>query len=104
MRLVRQQRFIDALAIGIELALVYKFAANEDDIRRRVATAFTNRRDSAVHDHAEIFIAACSVFASFDICATIELLHRLLKWRELGYHNALDALILIRVEHLEWTV
>src|SRR4029077_8942453 len=90
--------------IGIELLLVHNFTANEDDIGRHVGTAFTNRRDSTVHDHAEIFIAICSVFAGLDICVTIEPLDRLLKWRELGYHNSLDALILIRVEHLGWSV
>jgi adenylate cyclase len=31
-------------------------------------------------------------------------LDRLFKWRELSQHNYLDALILIRVEHLEWSV
>jgi hypothetical protein len=41
------------------------------------------------------------VFAASDICVTVEPLDRLLKWRELSYHNSLDALILIRVEHLE---
>jgi hypothetical protein len=100
---VTHQRFIHALPIGIELLLVHNFTANEDDIGRHVGTAFTNRRDSTVHDHAEIFIAICSVFAGLDICVTIEPLDRL-KWRELGYHNSLDALILIRVEHLEWSV
>jgi len=97
---VTHQRFIHALPIGIELPLVHNFTANEDDIGRHVGTAFTNRRDSTVHDHAEIFIAICSVFAGLDICVTIEPLDRLLKWRELGYHNSLDALILIRVEAL----
>jgi len=80
--------------------LVHNFTANEDDIGRHVGTAFTNRRDSTVHDHAEIFIAICSAFAGLDICVAIEPLDRLLKWRELGYHNSLDALILIRVEAL----
>ncbi len=98
------QRFIHALPIGIELPLVHNFTANEDDIGRHVGTAFTNRRDPTVHDHAEIFTAICSVFAGLDIGVTIEPLDRALKWRELGYHNALDALILIRVEHLGWTI
>jgi hypothetical protein len=98
------QRSVHTLPIGIELLLVYNFTANEDDIGRCPGTAFTDRRDSTVHDHAEIFIAICSVFAGLDICVTIEPLDRLLKWRELGYHNSLDALILIRVEHLEWSV
>jgi len=101
---VTHERFIHALPIGIELPLVHNFTANEDDIGRAVGTAFTNRRDSPVHDHAEIFIAICSVFASLDISVTIEPLDRLLKWRELRYHNSLDALILIRVEHLGWTI
>src|ERR1700730_8671340 len=74
------------------------------DIGRCPGTAFTDRRDSTVHDHAEIFIAICSVFAGLDICVTVEPLDRLLKWRELGYHNALHALILVRVEHLGWTI
>jgi hypothetical protein len=66
--------------------------------------AFTDRRDSTVHDHAEIVVALCSVFASLDICITVEPLECLFKWRELGYHHSLDALILIRVQHLAWTV
>src|SRR3984893_8129445 len=74
------------------------------DIGRCPGTAFTDRRDSTVHDHAEIFIAICSVFAGLDICVTVEPLDRLLKWRELGYHNALHALILVGVEHLGWTI
>jgi hypothetical protein len=98
------QRSVHTLPIGIELLLVYNFTANEDDIGRCPGTAFTDRRDSTVHDHAEIFIAICSVFAGLDICITVEPLDRLLKWRELGYHNALHALILIRVEHLGWTI
>src|ERR1700745_1575736 len=98
------QRSIHTLPIGIELLLVYNFTANEDDIGRGPGTAFTDRRDSTCHDHAEIFIAICSVFASLDICVTIEPLDRLLKWREFGYHDSLDALILIRVEHLAWSV
>jgi hypothetical protein len=44
------------------------------------------------------------VFAALDICVTVEPLDRLLKWRELSYHNSLDALILIRVEHLEGAI
>ena len=67
-------------------------------------TAFTDRRDFTVHDHAEIFIAICSVFAGLDIGITVEPLDRLFKWRELSHHNSLDALILIRVEHLERTI
>src|ERR1700730_10301256 len=98
------QRSIHTLPIGIELLLVYNFTANEDDIGRCPGTAFTDRRDSTVHDHAEIFIAICSVFAGLDICITVEPLDRLLKWRELGYHNALHALILVGVEHLGWTI
>ena len=43
--------------------------------------AFTNRRDSTVHEHPEIFVAL-SVFAGLDICFTVEPLDRLLKWRE----------------------
>jgi hypothetical protein len=84
--------------------MVHNFTANEDDIGSPVGTTFINRRDSTVHDYAEIFIAICSVFASLDIRVTIEPLDRLLKWRELGYHNSLDALILIRVDHLERTI
>ena len=87
------QRSIHALSIGIELLLVYNFTANEDDIGRRAGTAFADGRDSTLHDHAEIFIAICSVFAGLDIRITVEPLDRLLKWRELGYHNSLDALI-----------
>src|ERR1700745_1027715 len=86
------QRSIHTLPIGIELLLVYNFTANEDDIGRGPGTAFTDRRDSTLHDHAEIFIAICSVFAGLDICITVEPLDRLLKWRELGYHNSLAPL------------
>jgi hypothetical protein len=65
--------------------LVYNFTANGDDIDRLVGTAFANRCDSTVHDHAEIVIAICSVFAGLDIRVTVEPLDRLLKGRELGY-------------------
>src|SRR4029077_10766532 len=98
------QRSIHTLPIRIERLLVQNFTENEDDIGRRAGAAFADRRDSTLHDHAEIFIAICSVFAGLDIGFTIEPLDRLLKWRELGYHNSLDALILIRVEHLGWTI
>jgi hypothetical protein len=89
--------------IGIELPLVYNFTANEDDIGRHVGTALANRRISTLHQHAEIFVGL-AVFAGLDVRVAVEPLDRLLKWRELGYHNSLDALILIRVEHLEWSV
>src|ERR1700756_5173005 len=97
------QRSIYALPIGIECLPVKNFTANEYYIRRHASSGFADRRDSALHEHAEIFVAL-SVFAGLDICITVEPLDRLLEWRELGYHNSLDALILIRVEHLEWSV
>ena len=99
-----RQRFIHALPIRIELPLVYNFTANGDDIDRLVGTAFANRCDSTVHDHAEIVIVVRSVFAGLDIRVTVEPLDRLLKWRELGYYNSLDTLLLIRVEHLEGAI
>jgi hypothetical protein len=101
---VTYQRLIHAPPIRIELPLVYNFTANGDDIGRCAGTTLTSRCDSTVHDHAEIFIAICSVFAGLDICITVEPFDRLLKWRELGYHNSFHALILIRVEHLGWSV
>jgi hypothetical protein len=101
--LVTLQRSAHALPIGIELPPVYNFTANEDDIGRRVGTALTDRRDSTLHKHAEIFVGL-PVFAALDICVTVEPLDRLLKWRELSYYNSLDALILIRVEHLEGAI
>jgi hypothetical protein len=66
-------------------------------------SAFTNRRDSTLHKHAEKFVRL-PVFAALDICVTVEPLDRLLKWRELSYYNSLDALILICVEHLEGAI
>jgi hypothetical protein len=62
------QRSIHTLPIRIELLLVYNFT---DDIGRCPGTAFTDRRDFTVHDHAEIFIAICSVFAGLDIFITV---------------------------------
>jgi hypothetical protein len=66
--------------------------------------AFIDRRDSTVHEQAEIVVALCSVLASSDICITVEPLERLFKWRELSYHHSLDGLLLIRIEHLARTV
>src|SRR5690349_1046751 len=43
-------------------------------------------------------------FAGLDICITVEPLDRLLNWRELGYHNSFHALVVIRIEHLGWTI
>jgi hypothetical protein len=117
---VTHQRSIYALPIGIELLLIYNFTANEDDIGRHAGTSlikggwneqtqsvswltFTDRRDSTFHEHAEIFVSL-SIFTGLDICITVEPLDRLLQWREFSQHNSLDALILIRVEHLEWSV
>ena len=87
------QRSIHTLPIRIERLLIQNFTANEDDInRRRAGTALADRRNSTLHDHAEIFVAL-PVFAGSDICITVEPLDRPLKWRELGYHNSLDVLI-----------
>ena len=90
--------------MGIKLPLVYNFTANRDDIDRLVGTAFTNRRDSTVHDHAEIVVVIRSIFAGLDIGIAVEPFDRLLKGRELGYHNSLHTLLLIRVEHLAWAI
>lgn len=99
-----RQRCVHAPPIGIELVLVYNVTANEDDVGRRAGDAFTNRRHPTFNNHAKIFITRCPVSAGADIRIIVEPLDRLLKWRELSYHNSLDALILIRVEDLAWTI
>jgi len=101
---VTHQRFVHALPIRIELPLVDNFTANGDDIDRLVRTTCTSRNDSTVHDHAQIVVVIRSVFAGLDICVTVKPLDRLLKGRELGYHNSFDTLLLIRVEHLEGAI
>jgi hypothetical protein len=100
---VTLQRFVHALPIGIECLPVKNLTANEHDIRRHASTGFADRRDSALHEHAEILVAL-PVFAGLDICITVEPLDRLLERREFSQHDSLDALILIRVEHFEWSV
>src|ERR1700730_13560870 len=65
--------------------------------------ALTIGRHSTVHEHAEIFVVL-PVFAGLDVCITVEPLDRLFKRRELSQYDSLDALILVRVEHLEWCV
>jgi hypothetical protein len=98
------QRFTHTLPIGIKLPLVYNFTANGDDIDRLVGIVFSNRRGTTVHDHAEIVVVIRSVFAGLDIGVALEPFDRLLKGRELGYHNSLYTLRLIRVEHLAWAI
>jgi hypothetical protein len=98
-----RQCSVHALPVGIELLLVYDFTANEDNIGGHAGIALAGGGDSTVHEHAEIFVAL-PVFAGLDIGITVEPLDRLLEWREFGQHNSLDVFILIRIEHLEWSV
>jgi hypothetical protein len=51
---VPTQGSIHALAVGIELLPITNLTANEDDIHRHASTAFADRRDSALHEHAAV--------------------------------------------------